>query len=57
MTHRNNKKFCFTLNMSASDWCALREALYKLIDTIQYNTIQVWRPEDISFIRDFLAFM
>src|SRR5688572_32267127 len=23
---------------SASDWCALREALYKLIDTIQYNT-------------------
>src|ERR1043165_6588806 len=25
---------------SASDWCALREALYKLIDTIQYNTIQ-----------------
>ena len=24
--------------MSASDWCALREALYKLIDTIQYNT-------------------
>src|SRR6218665_2272779 len=25
---------------SASDWCALQEALYKFIDTIQYNTIQ-----------------
>ncbi len=25
---------------SASDWCALQEALYKCIDTIQYNTIQ-----------------
>src|ERR1043165_3702972 len=24
-------------HLSASDWCALREALYKLIDTIQYN--------------------
>src|ERR1043165_8041110 len=24
---------------SASDWCALRESIYKLIDTIQYNTI------------------
>src|SRR6218665_1031814 len=24
---------------SASDWCALQEALYKYIDTIQYNTI------------------
>jgi len=24
----------------ASDWCALQEALYKCIDTIQYNTIQ-----------------
>ena len=24
---------------SASDWCALQEALYKFIDTIQYNTI------------------
>ena len=24
---------------SASDWCALQEALYKCIDTIQYNTI------------------
>src|SRR6218665_3935163 len=23
---------------SASDWCALQEALYKCIDTIQYNT-------------------
>ena len=23
---------------SASDWCALQEALYKFIDTIQYNT-------------------
>ena len=22
---------------SASDWCALQEALYKCIDTIQYN--------------------
>src|SRR6218665_352936 len=27
---------------SASDWCALQEALYKCIDTIQYDTIQ-WR--------------
>jgi len=26
---------------SASDWCALREALYKCIDTIQYNAILV----------------
>src|SRR6218665_1657563 len=25
---------------SASDWCALQEALYKYIDTMQYNTIQ-----------------
>src|SRR6218665_2499528 len=25
---------------SASDWCALQEALFKCIDTIQYNTIQ-----------------
>jgi len=24
---------------SASDWCALQEALYKCIDTIQYNII------------------
>src|SRR5688572_30843065 len=24
--------------LSASDWCALREALYKLIDRIEYNT-------------------
>src|SRR6218665_3966619 len=24
---------------SASDWCALQEALYKCIDTIQYNDI------------------
>src|SRR6218665_2503460 len=24
----------------ASDWCALQEALYKCIDTIQYNAIQ-----------------
>ena len=24
---------------SASDWCALQEALYKCIDTMQYNTI------------------
>src|SRR6218665_3978571 len=23
---------------SASDWCALQEALYKFIDTIQYNS-------------------
>src|SRR6218665_374603 len=23
---------------SASDWCALQEALYKCIDTIQYNS-------------------
>src|SRR6218665_2607 len=26
---------------SASDWCALQEALYKCIDTIQYNTIML----------------
>ena len=25
---------------SAGDWCALQEALYKCIDTIQYNRIQ-----------------
>src|SRR6218665_3854282 len=25
--------------VSASDWCALQEALYKCIDTIQYNTL------------------
>src|SRR6218665_1435000 len=25
---------------SASDWCALQKALYKCIETIQYNTIQ-----------------
>ena len=25
---------------SASDWCALQEALYKCIDTIEYNTIK-----------------
>src|SRR6218665_2470888 len=25
---------------SASHWCAFQEALYKCIDTIQYNTIQ-----------------
>jgi len=24
----------------SSDWCALQEALYKCIDTIQYNTIR-----------------
>ena len=24
---------------SASDWCALQEALYKCIDTIQYNML------------------
>jgi len=28
----------------ASDWCALQEALYKCIDTIQYNLYStVWR--------------
>ena len=26
------------------DWCALREALYKCINTIQYNTIQYFVP-------------
>ena len=26
------------VHCSASDWCALQEALYKCIDTIQYNT-------------------
>src|SRR6218665_3698111 len=26
---------------SASDWCALQEALYKCIDTIQYNTMHI----------------
>src|SRR6218665_2267503 len=25
----------------ASDWCALQEALYKCIDTIQYNTLSM----------------
>jgi len=29
---------------SASDWYALQEALYKCIDTIQYNTVTVhWK--------------
>jgi len=28
--------------LSTSDWCALQEALYKNIDTIQYNTIGVF---------------
>ena len=36
---------CNNISWSASDWCALQEALYKFIDTIQYNTIQ-WRPND-----------
>ena len=31
---------------SASDWCAPQEALYKCIDTIQYNNNISWRPDD-----------
>src|SRR6218665_502333 len=30
---------------SASDWCALQEALYKCTDTIQYNKIHPLLPE------------
>src|SRR6218665_986905 len=29
---------------SASDWCALQEALHKCIDTIQYNSIINYGP-------------
>src|SRR6218665_3799193 len=32
--------FSLDLSHSASEWCALQEALYKRIDTTQYNTIQ-----------------
>ena len=37
---------------SASDWCALQEALYKCIDTIQYNTVatEVYEPEAVRRI-------
>ena len=31
---------CVSRTGSASDWCELQEALYKCIDTIQYNTLQ-----------------
>src|SRR6218665_1882127 len=35
---RSLKTALFSLGLSrASDWCALQEALYKCIDTIQYN--------------------
>src|SRR6218665_2657397 len=37
---RLRSSLCVTFTGSASDWCALQEALYKCIDTIQYNTIQ-----------------
>src|SRR6218665_2384679 len=30
---------------SASDWCVLQEALYKCIDTIQYNTVLIVRTK------------
>src|SRR6218665_1041136 len=30
---------CISRTGIASDWCALKEALYNCIDTIQYNTI------------------
>src|SRR6218665_260573 len=33
---------------SASDWCALQEALYKFIDTIQYNTSISWIACNLS---------
>jgi len=32
-----NVKALFHRTGSASDWCTLQEALYKCIDTIQYN--------------------
>src|SRR6218665_2255593 len=35
---------------SASDWIALQEALYKCIDTIQYNTILSYRPLSVKFL-------
>ena len=34
---------------SASDWCALQEALYKCIDTIQYNTLLLKVPYQVPF--------
>src|SRR6218665_148337 len=33
-----NEKAWVSRTGSASDWCALQEALYKCTDTIQYNT-------------------
>src|SRR6218665_1690756 len=41
----DDRQVC-TESISASDWCALQEALYKFIDTIQYNTIS----DDIIFM-------
>ena len=35
---------------SASDWCALQEALYKCIDTIQYNNNSLsWWSDSLTF--------
>src|SRR6218665_3833087 len=33
---------------SASDWCALQEALYKCIDTIRYNRLWKMQCPDIA---------
>ena len=35
--HSLETVLCVSCNGSASDWCALQEALYKCIDTVQYN--------------------
>src|SRR6218665_1327147 len=35
--HQGVSSLWVSRNGSASDWCALQEALYKCIDTIQYN--------------------
>jgi len=43
MSFYSQGRYIFSPGLShhgnASDWCALQEALYKCIDTIQYNTI------------------
>jgi len=33
---------------SASDWCALQEAQYKSIDTIQYNTVLMLLTDNMN---------
>src|SRR6218665_3042656 len=63
----NDKKIKYTVGLhisslwvsrtgSASDWCALQEALYKFIDTIQYNTMLV-KVELVVSDWSFMLFM